>query len=1253
MKQTVFALIAWLCAAPLMAQKATDLTSRITNADFKNGTTGWTTYLKNRPSYTQTWNTLTGATPATVETFAGMGNWELDAFRITQQVTLEPGTYRFSSNSFYRWGSTYNSDVNNSDKKGARSMAYIVAGSDSVLVPRLGDPQLPELRPAAYANAMYEASAAFAAGLYKTSIVFTVTEQKAVTLGFSGRHDRDWSWFITGPVKLERISDEVLEAEAAAEIAAARTEYATLKEFFNKVVAEHESDTPFDPAKADAMLAEATDLAAVQLATDTLSEAFGRFLKTCNELVDFTPLITNPGFETGTLEGWDCLHYGDQNLVARTDNGIYSFAGTKGTYLFNTWRSGDGTNENHFIFQTLKHLPPGSYQLHAVLAGNQSDAELTLRANDKTVAVKCSDKGVGVPAELSFALTKTAGVRIGVASNRWFKVDDFHLYYANEVYLLRADAQEAIRNFETLGSQAAPGEGHDEFVSLMAQLKAELKEAYTKTAATLLKNRARTAAVKLIENTPAKAGLYDISVFITNPSLAESTTGWTASATPGYGYDVAEVYNNTGAFTLTQTLGNMPAGNYQLVMQGFHRTKSFTEALADYQGGTIKTKATLKLATATQTIKNIFDEPRFNTSSGSFNFSPMPEGSGVPGNLDKTNQLFIRGHYWNTVRAERPKAGSLAIGVSNPSGSAANNWLTMDNVHLFYGKDYAVNLDTMTTVPLPVYADVHSTRTLHAGGLNAVCLPYQTSLSDFEAVYEVAEINADGAMLVPARSMKVGRTYLVAVDADRTLEASDVLLSAMLPDSVPALWNGAHTVGAPYARKAPAGAYRLNAAGTALEKVPTGTPILPCEPLFYLPADMKNAPAALGISTKENWQQMDMVVNLENEKVRQYLAAASYPSSTSSSIVERYNTMDPVRRDHPRNVLVPIPLQEKRPTTQRFVYSTDPDFADYTRVNMTRGGTEFYLNNLIPGTTYYYKVEAGSNIVTKGTIHADGQLRMIYTSHGSNIRDMGGWLTESGHRLRYGRIYRGGEMHVGYQTTLTDDDIKELQRLGIGAEMDLREDGELNGGVVDYSALGKTAPYIYVNQHFQENINNTSAQATNLIVDTLKYRDLFNFLAEQCKAGRATYYHCIWGADRTGAFGVLLTGLLGLSRSDICKDYELTTFSKAGTRNKIGIETKLAYINTFPGATLQERFYAYLNTYVGVPKENLDAIIQYMVNTDADGIGGLAEQPNTIMPATAPAAIYDLQGRKVAADGTRSANLPRGIYITNGHKVAK
>ena len=172
-------------------------------------------------------------------------------------------------------------------------------------------------------------------------------------------------------------------------------------------------------------------------------------------------------------------------------------------------------------------------------------------------------------------------------------------------------------------------------------------------------------------------------------------------------------------------------------------------------------------------------------------------------------------------------------------------------------------------------------------------------------------------------------------------------------------------------------------------------------------------------------------------------------------------------------------------------------------------------------------------------------------------------------------------------------------------------------------------------------------------MDTLKYRDLFNFLAEQCKAGRATYYHCIWGADRTGAFGVLLTGLLGLSRSDICKDYELTTFSKAGTRNKIGIETKLAYINTFPGATLQERFYAYLNTYVGVPKENLDAIIQYMVNTDADGIGGLAEQPNAIMPATAPAAIYDLQGRKVAADGTRSANLPRGIYITNGHKVAK
>ena len=36
--------------------------------------------------------------------------------------------------------------------------------------------------------------------------------------------------------------------------------------------------------------------------------------------------------------------------------------------------------------------------------------------------------------------------------------------------------------------------------------------------------------------------------------------------------------------------------------------------------------------------------------------------------------------------------------------------------------------------------------------------------------------------------------------------------------------------------------------------------------------------------------------------------------------------------------------------------------------------------------------------------------------------------------------------------------------------------------------------------------------------------------------------------------------------------------------------------------------------------------------------------------AAAPAAVYSLDGRRVAADASRPASLPSGIYIVNGEK---
>ena len=51
--------------------------------------------------------------------------------------------------------------------------------------------------------------------------------------------------------------------------------------------------------------------------------------------------------------------------------------------------------------------------------------------------------------------------------------------------------------------------------------------------------------------------------------------------------------------------------------------------------------------------------------------------------------------------------------------------------------------------------------------------------------------------------------------------------------------------------------------------------------------------------------------------------------------------------------------------------------------------------------------------------------------------------------------------------------------------------------------------------------------------------DIFDCVAKD----EPVYFHCYAGADRTGTIALILEALLGMSQSDIDKDYELTCFT--------------------------------------------------------------------------------------------------------------
>jgi len=388
-------------------------------------------------------------------------------------------------------------------------------------------------------------------------------------------------------------------------------------------------------------------------------------------------------------------------------------------------------------------------------------------------------------------------------------------------------------------------------------------------------------------------------------------------------------------------------------------------------------------------------------------------------------------------------------------------------------------------------------------------------------------------------------------------------------------------------------------------------------------------------------------INIENSAVASYLAETTYAEG-SATVISNYATDAALRNDQPTTVSVPIPAQTTDATLSLALNSTYTDAETFT---VAAGSVLYEVKNLLPGNTYYYKVEADGSVIANGTITTTGQLRMIKADGIANMRDLGGWTNADGNRIKYGKIFRGSELRGGKTYTASDADLAMLKdELNIGAEVDLREDIDFTNGTMSTSAIDG-ATYTYAN------LNRWSEDALNL--DTEKFRNGFNLILAALKADKAAYFHCIFGADRTGCFAFLLEGLLGLPVDQLYKDYELTSFSSAGLRNKTGIDHKLQYIKALQGDNLQQKFYNYWRGAVGVSESDLNDFIDIMIDgTSSITSATLADLPT---PAVADGEYYiylptvdKLLGRGEAY-GARGLGDNYGVPVqitTNGANVS-
>mgnify|MGYP000900003446 FL=1 len=99
------------------------------------------------------------------------------------------------------------------------------------------------------------------------------------------------------------------------------------------------------------------------------------------------------------------------------------------------------------------------------------------------------------------------------------------------------------------------------------------------------------------------------------------------------------------------------------------------------------------------------------------------------------------------------------------------------------------------------------------------------------------------------------------------------------------------------------------------------------------------------------------------------------------------------------------------------------------------------------------------------------------------------------------------------------------------------------------------------------------------------------------------YFHCTAGADRTGTLACVLEGLLGMSQSDIDKDYELTTFySGSGTdalarrRNENEWKRLISAINAVSGDTFRDKCMHFVVGTCGMSMADINAFRAAMTN---------------------------------------------------------
>ena len=247
----------------------------------------------------------------------------------------------------------------------------------------------------------------------------------------------------------------------------------------------------------------------------------------------------------------------------------------------------------------------------------------------------------------------------------------------------------------------------------------------------------------------------------------------------------------------------------------------------------------------------------------------------------------------------------------------------------------------------------------------------------------------------------------------------------------------------------------------------------------------------------------------------------------------------------------------KMPVSVGWSPSADGKTSEYRPLALVERGNEVVVVDPSPGRRPYFLL-----------IPAEGQPRLtaerrLPLSGQVNFRDLGGYVTSDGRRVRWGQLYRSGDL-----SKLTEGDLAYLESLDLKLVCDLRVDYEverspdrlpegaawlslpIRGGEMPEVELYKTVD----NGDFSGLDSDFLLHGNRLFVR--EFTPVYGQMLQRVTAGddRPALVHCTAGKDRAGLGAAIILLVLGVPLETVFDDYLLSNiYREEWTRRTLGM----------------------------------------------------------------------------------------------------